>query len=87
MRWRFRDGAPPTILPALDLAALAEWPAEILAMGSVVGGLTAAAAAHLGLPEGLPVAQGGADAFVAMVGLGTTRWCSRSSPKRPSPWA
>ena len=75
VRWHFRDGAPPTsLLNALDLAALAEkWPAEILAMGSVVGGLTAAAAAHLGLPEGLPVAQGGADAFVAMVGLGTTR--------------
>ena len=29
------------------------------------------AASHLGLPPGLPVAQGGADAFVAMVGLGT----------------
>jgi sugar (pentulose or hexulose) kinase len=40
-------------------------------MGEVVGGLTAAAAEHLGLPAGLPVAQGGADAFVAMVGLGT----------------
>lgn len=36
----------------------------------MVGGLTPAAAAHLGLPEGLPVAQGGADAFVGMVGLG-----------------
>ena len=38
--------------------------------GAVVGGLTAAAAAHLVLPQGLPVAQGGADAFVGMVGLG-----------------
>jgi sugar (pentulose or hexulose) kinase len=28
------------------------------------------AAAHLGLPEGLPVAQGGADAFIGVIGLG-----------------
>lgn len=32
--------------------------------------MTAAAAAHLGLPAGVPVAQGGADAFVGMLGLG-----------------
>ena len=35
--------------------------------------LAADAAVHLGLPVGLPVAQGGADAFVAMVGLGTVK--------------
>ena len=28
------------------------------------------AAAHLGLPVGLPVAQGGADAFLGCIGLG-----------------
>lgn len=28
------------------------------------------AAAHLGLPPGLPVAQGGADAFIGCIGLG-----------------
>lgn len=31
------------------------------------------AAAHLGLPEGLLVAQGGSDAFIGMVGLGVVR--------------
>jgi ribulose kinase len=36
----------------------------------VVGGLTSSAAAHLGLAEGTPVAQGGADAFIGMLGLG-----------------
>jgi sugar (pentulose or hexulose) kinase len=41
-------------------------------LGDVVGGLTADAAAHLGLPVGLPVAQGGADAFIAMLGLNVT---------------
>ena len=32
--------------------------------------LTRSAAAHLRLPEGLPVAQGGADAFIGCIGLG-----------------
>lgn len=38
----------------------------MIALGGVVGGISAEAAQHLGLPEGLPVAQGGADAFVGM---------------------
>jgi ribulose kinase len=49
-----------------------KWPDEIVAPGAVLGGLTAGAAAHLGLREGTPVAQGGADAFIAMIGLGVT---------------
>lgn len=44
----------------------AKWPQEVVDLGGVVGGITAEAAQHLGLPEGLPVAQGGADAFVGM---------------------
>lgn len=38
----------------------------MIALGDVVGGLSPEAAAHLRLREGLPVAQGGADAFVGM---------------------
>lgn len=38
----------------------------MLALGDVVGGLSREASMHLGLREGLPVAQGGADAFVGM---------------------
>ena len=75
IRWHYftqrAGGWPASMLAQLGLQALlAKWPQEVLPMGAVVGGLTAAAAAHLGLPEGLPVAQGGADADVGMVGLG-----------------
>ena len=38
-------------------------------MGTVVGPLLPDVAAELGLPAGIPVAAGGADAFVAMIGL------------------
>ena len=41
-------------------------------MGQCVGEITEEAAAHLGLRAGTPVVQGGADAFVGMVGLGAT---------------
>ncbi len=76
-RWhcdRRRGGIPETLLEKLGLSALAEkWPAKVLDLGQVIGGLTARAAQHLGLPQGLPVVQGGADAFVGMVGLGVVR--------------
>jgi ribulokinase len=77
VRWHYdshRGGYQPSLLRRLGLEGLLEkWPRDALPLGEVVGGLTAAAAGHLGLPEGLPVAQGGADAFVAMVGLGVVR--------------
>ncbi len=67
-------GLPLTMLAKLGIPDLAEkWPKELLPLGAIVGGLTPAAAAHLGLPAGMPVAQGGADAFIGMVGLGVVR--------------
>ena len=63
------QGRPLELLDALGIPELAaKWPQECLAMGSLVGGLTTEAAAHLGLREGLRVAQGGPDAFVGMLG-------------------
>ena len=76
MRWHYQTdhgGAPMSLLKALDLDALLDkWPQDIVAPGDVIGGLTRAAAAHLGLPGDLPVVQGGADAFIGMIGLGVT---------------
>ncbi len=76
-RWHYdstRDGYPTSLLQALGLEALLEkWPQEVCELGEVIGGLTATAATHLGLPEGLPVVQAGADAFIGMVGLGVVQ--------------
>lgn len=73
IRWHYdtHRGWPESMLRTLGLQdLLAKWPQEVVPLGSVVGGLTAEAAAHVGLPQGLPVAQGGADAFIGMIGLG-----------------
>lgn len=40
-------------------------------MGQILGTLTAESAAHLGLIQDTPVTQGGPDAYVGMVGLGS----------------
>jgi ribulose-phosphate 3-epimerase len=75
VRWHFDasrpGGWPESMLRVLGMEGLLnKWPKEVLPPGVVVGGLISAAAQHLGLPEGLPVAQGGADAFIGMIGLG-----------------
>lgn len=44
--------------------------ARLVASGSVAGGLTVEAAAHLGLLEGTPVVVGGADTAAALLGTG-----------------
>lgn len=76
IRWHYQTGhggVPRSLLKALDLEELeAKWPQRMLAPGAPVGPLTADAAAHLGLKAGLPVIQGGADAFIGVIGLGVT---------------
>jgi ribulose kinase len=75
-RWYYssRDGGwPEDLYEHLGIAdAIDRFPGEVLPLGENRGGLTPAAASHLGLRTGTPVAQGGADAFVAMLGLGVT---------------
>ncbi|WP_131195815.1 FGGY-family carbohydrate kinase [Lichenihabitans psoromatis] len=75
LRWHYsserKGGWPYGLLKALDLEILADkWPSDILPPGDVIGPLTTAAAAHLGLSERTQVIQGGVDAVIGMIGLG-----------------
>ena len=66
-------GRPLSLYKKLKIPELAEkLPQRCIPMGELVGKLTKEASEHLNLPEGTPVAQGGPDAFVGMVGLGCT---------------
>ncbi len=73
IRWyydRDQGGFPTSFYEQIGLGdVLEKFPPRVLDMGVVAGTLRADAAEQLGLPAGLPVAEGGADAFVAMVGL------------------
>lgn len=77
MRWHYSSrhgGFPATMLETLGIPdLLGKWPAEVLAPGAVVGPLTPAAAAHLGLSPATSVVQGGADADIGVIGLGVAR--------------
>lgn len=46
------------------------WPSKVVKVGELIGGVTADAAAFLGLKEGTPVFQGGIDAHIGMIGSG-----------------
>ena len=74
VRWHYSSthgGWPASLLEKLGLSALLrKWPAEVLAPGAIVGGLSAEAAEHLGLPPSVKVVQGGADADIGVIGLG-----------------
>ena len=72
-RWyydRNEGGYPGSLYSALELDDLMDkLPQNVLDMGAVAGELSPEAAGELGLRPGIPVAEGGGDAFVAMVGL------------------
>lgn len=73
IRWyydRNEGGFPEGFYDSIGLGDLLEkFPKPVLDMGTVVGELRREAAEELGLRVGIPVAEGGADAFVAMIGL------------------
>lgn len=65
---------PLSLLSRLGLSDLSSrWPQEVVPPGGPAGHLTPQAAAHLGLRAGTLVAQGGADAFIGMLGLGVVK--------------
>src|ERR1700677_2269186 len=77
VKWNYArpDGGWPVRLhEAVGLGDLREkWPRTIVPLGRGDGRLSEAASADLGLPAGIPVAQGGIDAYLGMLGLGATQ--------------
>ncbi|WP_045224045.1 FGGY-family carbohydrate kinase [Methyloterricola oryzae] len=77
VRWHYQTrngGYACRLAAALGIGELADkWPGEVVPLGDLIGTLTPEAAQHLGLRAGTPVAQGGADAFIAMLGLGVVK--------------
>ena len=73
IRWYYdRDegGWPESLYGAVGLDDLIErFPRDVKDLGSVVGGLREEVAEEMGLRPDTPVAQGGVDAYVAMIGL------------------
>lgn len=72
-KWNYcpsEEGWPESLLRELNFEELLQkWPRELLQVTSQVGGLTRRAAYDLGLTPGIPVIQGGIDAYAAMAGL------------------
>lgn len=73
-KWNYvksEGGFPTDLLKQFGLDDLVDkWPEDIKALGDFVGGLTKEASEELDLIEGIPVAQGGIDAHLGMLGLG-----------------
>lgn len=76
-KWNYatpEGGWPLDLLKQLDFLDLAQkWPEEVLPLGTPVGNLTPDAAQALGLTTHTVVAQGGIDAYTAMLGLGVVQ--------------
>lgn len=77
VKWNYAQpdgGWSEPMLVRLGLhSLLSKWPQEVVPLGKGDGTLSAAAAEELGLKAGTPVAQGGIDAYLGMIGLGSVR--------------
>lgn len=73
-KWNYvksEGGWPISLLEEIKMPEILEkWPTDIKRLGDYVGELNWEAAAELGLNPGTPVAQGGIDAHLGMLGLG-----------------
>lgn len=72
-RWYYNsreEGYPVDFYNTIGLDDLIEkLPADVLPMGECAGTLLADSAAEMGLCAGIPIGEGGADAFVGVIGL------------------
>ncbi|MEW5865754.1 MAG: FGGY-family carbohydrate kinase [Bacillota bacterium] len=72
-KWHYSlpdGGFDETFLGAAGLLELRDrWPKSVLPIGALAGELTSRAAGELGLKSGIPVAEGGIDAHIGMIGL------------------
>ncbi len=77
VRWFYNaseGGLPKSLYKTIGLGAIFEkLPLRILPLGEVAGGLRKAIAEKTGLRTGIPVAGGGGDAFVGIIGLNAIR--------------
>jgi FGGY-family pentulose kinase len=76
VKWNYArpdGGWPVGLLEAVGLTdVLEKWPTRIVPLGKGDARLSDRAAGELGLRPGIPVAQGGIDAYLGMLGLGAT---------------
>jgi len=71
---RDHGGWPTSFYEEIGLEDVFEkLPQEVLDLGTVVEGLSREAADELGLRPGIPVAQGGGDAWIGQIGLGVVK--------------
>ena len=77
IRWFYnsrRGGFPGSLYRKIGLEDVFEkLPDRVLALGEIVGELSSEMAEKTGLPEGVPVAAGGADAYMGVIGVNALR--------------